>query len=94
MSEMDPRLSSLGPEARARVEAALKAAVEQELTAESPLVAARGEFSRGIIFSRSRPAALREEMESVIKQATELDEPTFAKFAERLRALKEAGGGQ
>jgi hypothetical protein len=94
MTEMDPRLSSLGPEARARVEAALKAAVERELTAEAPVAELRGEFSRGIIFSRSRPAALREEMASVLRQATELDEPTFAKFAERLRTLKESRGGQ
>jgi hypothetical protein len=95
-SGTDPRLAQLGPEARARVDDAMKTAIEQELATARP---ARGEFSRGIIFSRSRPAALLAGQDSVIQHAASLDDATFAKFADRLRSLKDTvrepgpGGG-
>ena len=91
MSDIESRLSSLGPEARARVNDAMKSALEKELVAGSPALRARGEFSRGIIFSRSRPAELADLQESVIQQAGTLDDETFAKFATRLRQMKDTG---
>jgi hypothetical protein len=68
----------------------MKEALEKELV--TPLASAKGEFSRGIIFSRSKPQML-DEMQSVIQPATEMDDATFAKFAERLRSIKESRGG-
>lgn len=88
--DLNSRLSKLTPEARARVEKTMKQALERELVTPD-LAAARGEFSRGIIFSRSRPRAL-DEMESVVLPARDMDDATFTKFAERLRSLKESGG--
>jgi hypothetical protein len=91
MSDIESRMASLGPEARARVDEAMRAALEKELLAGGPGLSLRGEFSRGLIFSRSRPAELAGLQETVIQQAGALDDETFAKFATRLRQLKETG---
>jgi hypothetical protein len=95
------RLSELAPEARARVESALKPILEAELTQEArgPVSPHAREFSRGIIFSRSRSRAVAGEVledQALLRQAAELDEATFTKFADRLSALKnikDAGTG-
>ena len=84
---VDSKLAALAPAARARVEAALKEAVEREL-ASGPTALAEKEFSKGWFFSRSRPTTKTELEMSVIQQAATLDDKAFTAFANRLRALK------
>lgn len=99
ITESLQRLDQLTPEARQRVQDALKNHIESELSAGSGLsdLAKRGEFSRGIIFSRSRPASMLDRDREVLDQAAKLDEATFAKFAKnisQLKSLKGSGGGE
>ena len=80
-------LAKLAPEARKRVEAALKAGLEAELSAEAVSPdARRAEFSRGWFFSRAKPADLQEE--GILRRSMSLDDESFGKFAERLTKLK------
>lgn len=84
-------LERLGPDARMRVEAALKAKIEAELANDAGRVGGleAREFSRGIIFSRSRgrlDASLEDE--TILRGAIQMDEQTFANFSERLATLK------
>jgi hypothetical protein len=91
------RLDQLTPEARQRVQDALTAHIESELNAGGAGLKAKGEFSRGIIFSRSRPSTMLDKEREVIDQAAKLDEASFAKFARNIGQLKsikgETGGG-
>ena len=83
----ESELSKLRPEARRRVEAALKEGLETELSEEAVSAQARAaEFSRGWFFSRAKPAALGEE--EVMRNTMSLDDESFRKFAERLAQLK------
>src|SRR5262245_37909807 len=86
------RLDQLTPEARQRVEDALKTQIEHELTASAAGPTSRGEFSRGIIFSRSRPKAMLDQEQEVMRQAATMDEASFAKFAKNIGQLKAAKG--
>jgi hypothetical protein len=83
----ETELAKLRPEARTRVEAALKEGLEAELAGEalSP-EARRAEFSRGWFFSRAKPADLVEE--EVMRKTMSLDDASFRNFAERLTQLK------
>lgn len=84
--DLNDRLSQLNPEARARVEEALKLSLEKELAvggASNPAAA----FSRGILFSRSA-SAIRDIEEQVINQAAKLDDAQFDAFVNRLSKLK------
>ncbi len=78
-------LNKLAPAARARVSSALKTSVAAELGKTSP-VADRGEFSKGVLFSRSRAQMMDDA--SVVEQASNMDAATFAKFAQNLQTLK------
>jgi hypothetical protein len=86
------RLDELTPESRKRVEEALKAQIETELASPGALREAK-EFSRGIFFSRSRPATLLAQEQDVINQAARMDEAAFGKFARNLATLKQRSGG-
>jgi hypothetical protein len=101
---LDAKLTGLGRDARARVETALKAAIERELAAEATgvsagAVSAAKEFSKGWFFSRSRPVKSIDEELAFVQLAASMDEASFAKFAERLQSLRtlrdaESGGGR
>lgn len=83
----EKELAKLGPEARRRVEASLKAGLEAELAAEVTSPEARAaEFSRGWFFSRAKPASFQEE--EVMRQSMTLDDESFKRFATRLTQLK------
>ena len=91
MADYSKQLEELAPEARKRIESLLKASIERELasgvaTAGDALAAK--EFSKGWFFSRSRPTGLRPEEEMILENVARLDDSSFAKFAERLAALK------
>jgi hypothetical protein len=98
MSEdISKRLSQLPPDARARVEEALKANIETELAASAATPALRpvGDFSRGIIFSKVVYHNVM--LENVVSQAALMDEATFNAFAQRLaqiRDIQSTGGTQ
>lgn len=79
------RLTSLSPEARARVEAALKTTIDAELASEAGQRLS-GQFSRGWIFSRVVNALPEQEL---INEAMQLDDAKFSQFAERLVRLKQ-----
>ena len=84
------RMNELAPAARDRVAAALKSTIEAELTKSTPgLEAAGKEFSRGLIFSRSRGRMTTGEHPEIINQLQGMDEATFSKFAARLNTLKD-----
>jgi hypothetical protein len=86
-TDWESELAKLRPEARRRVEAALKAGLEAELSGEAVSAEARkAEFSRGWFFSRAKPAALGEE--EVMRNTISMDDESFRKFAERLTQLK------
>jgi hypothetical protein len=86
---LETRLARLAPEARARVEAALVEAVQRELVQQGAgLLTEAKEFSKGWFFSRSRPQAFAVE-DRVIQEAASMDEASFAKFASRLRMLRD-----
>lgn len=87
----DSELAKLTPEARLKVQNALKASVESELAGGATLKAA--EFSRGWVFSRSRPKPEAQHEQEIMRNASAMDEATFAKFAKNLSALKNKGQG-
>jgi len=94
LKDLTERLSQLSPDARARVESALKSSIEAELS-EGPSLAK--EFSRGIFFSRSRGATAGVEEAKIVDEMKAMDEATFTKFATRLatlKRLKETGGSK
>src|ERR1051325_1016298 len=83
----ESELAKLRPEARRRVEAALKQGLESELAGEAMNPAARAaEFSRGWFFSRAKPAEMLEG--EVMRNTMSLDGESFRNFAERLTQLK------
>lgn len=97
MAEYDQsQIDKLPPDARARVNAALKRAIEGELASGS--VGPGDELmahsrSRGFILSRSRTTdSLREERvnvdRAVLRNLETLDDAAFTKFAERLATVK------
>jgi hypothetical protein len=94
ITESLQRLDQLTPEARQRVQDALQSHIESELSAGpiGPNVNKAAEFSRGIIFSRSRPTSMLDHEKEVINQAAKLDEATFAKFAKNISQLKSTKG--
>jgi len=89
------RLEALHPEARARVESALKEALEREVVAGSVGggAAASNIFSRGWVFSRLTPTAT-EDLSRVLPEMGKMGDAEFSKFAARLGELKGKGGGQ
>jgi hypothetical protein len=101
MSEdLTRRLADLPPDARARVESALKATLDNELAAGAAARRAGGgevarDFSRGIIFSKVVNAVASQD--AVVLPALNLDEAQFSKFADRLaqlQRLKQSGPNQ
>ena len=88
-TEINSKLEKLAPEARLRVENALKANIEAELATSSVADKAGKEFSRGIIFSRSRGKMVGLDDKDVLSEMGGMDEATFSKFADRLKALKD-----
>jgi len=85
---LERRLAALSPEARKRVEAALKTTIEAELVGEAAGGVKAGQFSRGIIFSRVTTS--REQ--TILDEAVQMDQEKFKQFAERLAKLKEIKG--
>ena len=89
------RLNELAPDARERVENALKTTIEAELAhAEGPMKAGK-EFSKGVFFSRQQGRTAAPD-DDIIRHAVNLEEPKFKEFAERLatlKKLKDTGGG-
>lgn len=87
-------LEKLSPEIRGRVESALQAALERELSAadgggQAP--EAQHSRSRGAIFSRSRTSDLfsRDDIESLVARNIQtMDDGAFDKFAKRLGTLR------
>lgn len=98
-----PQLQNLSPDARLRVESALKQTLETELTkisSTSPIdsTAMTHSRSRGAIFSRSRTSdSLRDKVDVdqvLVQNAQIMDDTAFAKFAERLTQIKGLGQKQ
>lgn len=96
--ELKAKLTNLGPAARTRVEDALSKVIDAELALGASAVdvgsAAAKEFSKGIFFSRSRPASLTSRLEDnqLLERTINLDDQAFAKFSERLSSLKNMRG--
>jgi len=89
-SDID-RLSSLQPEARARVESALKAAIEREVAAGrvgGGAAAGGNMFSRGWVFSRITPAARDEGLIMQHPEVAKMSPDQLASFAQRLAQMK------
>ena len=86
------RLNELSPDARARVEDTLKTTIESELSRGAASNLAGKEFSRGIIYSRSRGRMSVGEHPEIIKDLQGMDEATFGKFTDRLKSLKDIKG--
>ena len=91
-------VSKLAPEARSRVELALKRSIEAELQREAggivgpeAMVHSR---SKGFFFSRSKTSDIlrRPDEESLLRNVESMGEAEFGKFAERLTQLKKARG--
>jgi len=92
------RLSDLDPDARSRVEAALKDALERETVTEAVSERAAAHiFSRGWIFSRLTPAVMDVDVIRSLPGIDRLSPDDFAQFATRLSELKSktnpSGGG-
>jgi len=87
-------VSKLAPEARARVEDALKRSLEAELQREAGGVvgaeAMAHSRSKGFFFSRSKTSDVlrRPDEEALIRNVETMGEVEFNKFAERLTQLK------
>jgi hypothetical protein len=83
------KLAELAPDAKARIETALKTNIEAELAKTPGAGLAGKEFSRGIIFSRSRGKLTTQlDDQAILNEVKTMDEATFSKFASRLGALK------
>jgi len=82
-------MEKLTPDARQRVQDALKASIEAELIGSRINEAA--EFSRGWVFSRSRPKPDSLQEDQILQNAMSMDEASFAKFAKNLAQLKGRG---
>lgn len=96
----ESELSKLNPEARSRVEEAMKHAIESELaraavglTGDELMAHSR---SKGFFFSRSKTTdALRDRVNPVVdldrallRNVETLDDAAFARFADRLTTLR------
>jgi hypothetical protein len=79
---LETKLSKLSPEARTKIEDALRTSIEAELSNEGA-IKAKGQFSRGVFFSRS--SSLDREL---FDEALKLDDEKFNKFAQRLASLR------
>lgn len=94
-------LENLAPEARARVESALKRTLDAELArAASGIPGAEAmahSRSKGFFFSRSKTSdVLRPQMEidrTLLQNIQGMDDAAFSRFAERLTRLRQIGGG-
>jgi|tagenome__1003787_1003787.scaffolds.fasta_scaffold20064612_2 hypothetical protein len=86
------RLDSLSATARARVEAALKEAIEREAVSGAiggDVAAAGVAFSRGVFFSRATPVQVADiDVISRMPGFDKLAPDEFSSFAERLAQLK------
>lgn len=90
------KLDELPPEARERVSAALKSALEREVAAGAigAGAAQANIFSRGWVFSRLTPT-LEGHLAKTLPEIGTMSEADFTKFANRLSELrsKAQGGG-
>jgi hypothetical protein len=86
--QLKAKLSKLSPDARARIENALKDTIEEELAVEAgQLVPGRAAaFSRGIFFSKSTRSISLDE--AVLPELVQMDDARFKTFMERVSALK------
>jgi len=96
--EITKRLANLSPEARSRVEAALKNAIDTEVS-NSALARPNmpnAMFSRGVLFSRVTSSLATHGDDVMLKDMASLDDAQFSKLAERLSQIKniKPGGGQ
>lgn len=97
-----PQLQNLSPDARLRVESALKQTLETELskisTSGIDSTAMSHSRSKGLIFSRSKTSdSLRDQVgvdQVMLQNAQIMDDAAFAKFAERLTQIKGLGQKQ
>jgi len=85
---LQSRLAALTPEARARVEEALRTTIDAELAAEAGGLRPDALFSRGVFFSRVATEELVPREQELINQALAMDNEKFQQFAERLVRLK------
>ena len=86
--DLRAQLSKLSPEARARVESALKDTLEKEIAVETGgrVPGAAASFSRGILFSKSgKSLSLDEE---ILPGLAEMDEAKFKAFTDRIAQLR------
>jgi hypothetical protein len=81
-SKLEARLAKLSPEARSKVEEALRVSIESELSNEVGNKL-KSQFSRGVFFSRS--SSLDREL---MDEALNLDDAKFTQFAQRMSALR------
>lgn len=91
MTDFSKELSGLSPDARARVETALKATLDQQLKREaSASKSDAAAFSRGVLFSKSSDRVMNLD-ESILPALTEMDDAKFRTFIDRVTQLKNAG---
>jgi len=99
MADIDlSKLNKLAPEARDRVSAALKRTLDTELARASSGIAGTEAMahsrSKGFFFSRSKTSdALRDRFSNpadlvLMEKVESLDDAAFAKFADRVTALR------
>lgn len=90
-----PELEKLAPEARAKVQSALKATLEQQLAGGAVSAGGVGpvaahDRSKTAFFSRSKTTdVLRTGDDVMAQQVSQLDDAAFENFATRLSRLKQ-----
>jgi hypothetical protein len=96
VSDEIKRLADLHPEARSRVEAALKEALDREVVSGNlgGPAAAGNIFSRGWIFSRLTPTAMDTRIIRELPGLAKMGPDEFATFASRLAEMKRQGESQ
>jgi hypothetical protein len=90
--DIQQSLEKLDPRVRERVEASLKATLEQELSKTGGIgdnPAAVFSRSKGWVFSRSKTSDILRDPPELLRSITTMDEAAFRSFAKRLSTLKQ-----
>jgi hypothetical protein len=85
-SDVESQLAKLTPDARQRVEDALRTSIDSELSAET-ITREESVFSRGIVFSRvAKPEV------AALKEIMNMEDDKFSALADRVAAIRKIKG--
>lgn len=87
MTNLESQLGKLTPDARQRVEDALRTSIDSELSAER-IMQEGAIFSRGIVFSRVASETPKEDMNEILN----MEDDKFSKLADRVAAIRKIKG--